>query len=332
MLRAQVVLGSLVLLGGCTPAAGPPVPAATAPAAPCPTFAPSTAATAPAAALPCWPVRDELRSALLRGAGAGLTEAGWSKEELSCDEMAAITRLTLGPVWSLAGLEPLTGLVELSIQDVEDGSLAPIARHRSLRALRIAREGWDALDRGTHVVDLAPLAGFSDLEELLLPGGGVADLTPLAGLTALRTLDLRRNRVSDPGPLAGLVRLRELRVGRNTVTSVAPLAKLADLEVLDLHDNRVQDVTALAGLARLREVDLSQNPVEDVSALAGLSALESINLDSTKVKDVSALTRLPALKELLLCHSPASLQTPPEVLRAFAKRDVRVMRGGGCHS
>jgi internalin A len=277
-------------------------------------------------------VRSELRGALLRGAGAQLTEAGWSKNELSCDDLASITKLTFGPVWSLAGLEALSGLVELKVRDVEDGSLAPIVGRKSLRSLWIGPELESlSVNPMTSVTELTPLAGLSALEELVLRGARPADVAALRGLTSLRKLDLSQCHVRDLSPLAGLVHLRELHLSGNVAQSAAPLARMGELETLDLGGNGITDVAPLAGLVHLRELDLSENPVESVDSLAGLAELEVLNLRLTKVKDVSALTALPKLKTLWLCASPADL-VPRDVLAAFARKGVKVMHGWACRA
>src|SRR5690348_3025909 len=51
--------------------------------APCP---PAAADKPPA----CWPVRPELRGAVLDAAGSVVTEAGRSKDELTCDEVHGV--------------------------------------------------------------------------------------------------------------------------------------------------------------------------------------------------------------------------------------------------
>ena len=73
--------------------------------------------------------------------------------------------------------------------------------------------------------DLKPLAGLTELKELVLYDNQITDLKPLAGLTELTTLNLSDNQITDLTPLAGLTELKELLLFSNQITK-AEIAKL----------------------------------------------------------------------------------------------------------
>ena len=68
------------------------------------------------------------------------------------------------------------------------------------------------------ISDLTPLAGLTNLTELVLDDNNISDITPLAGLTNLEVLQLGENKISDLTPLAGLTYLEVLELWENNIT------------------------------------------------------------------------------------------------------------------
>jgi len=110
------------------------------------------------------------------------------------------------------------------------------------------------------IVDLAALAGMTELESLNLNGNWIIDLKPLAGLTKLKVLGLTDNRVSDPSPLAGLTELRDLRLNGNRISDLKALATLTQLVLLQLDGNQITDLAPLESLKKTRFIELQDNP------------------------------------------------------------------------
>ena len=73
--------------------------------------------------------------------------------------------------------------------------------------------------------DLSPLAGLTNLIQLILDGNQISDLSPLKGLTNLILLSLDDNQISDLSPLEGLTNLTELyfsSTSKNHICLVKP--------------------------------------------------------------------------------------------------------------
>ncbi|MBW2456659.1 MAG: hypothetical protein JRI68_19240 [Deltaproteobacteria bacterium] len=119
--------------------------------------------------------------------------------------------------------KPLTGLW-LEQVHLRSGSLEPLGEMELCTFLK--------LDTVPAVHDVAPLAGLTQLEELIIHHCPIRDVTPLAGMTQLRELSLAFTPVADLAPLAGLTSLTELDLRRTEITDLAPLANLTQLQLL----------------------------------------------------------------------------------------------------
>jgi internalin A len=149
-----------------------------------------------------------------------------------------------------------------------------------------------SLANNNHLADLAPLAGLSALQTLVISDTQVTDLAPLAGLSALRVLNVGKTRVTDLAPLAGLSALQRLSVARTQVVDLAPLATLSALQMLFVYDTQVSDLAPLAGLSALLNLEVAKTQVADLAPLAGLSVLRNLDVSNTPVTDLSPLIDL----------------------------------------
>jgi hypothetical protein len=135
----------------------------------------------------------------------------------------------------------------------------------------------DANGKGLH--NLTGLEHATNLLSLDLGDNQyIADISPLAGLTNLTQLVLNQNRISDLSPLSGLTQLRELDVHHNQISDISPLAGLTRLQRLSLRENPVRDISVLSGLTMLDDLILSITEVSDISPLSGLRSLRRLDL------------------------------------------------------
>jgi hypothetical protein len=185
----------------------------------------------------------------------------------------------------ITDLAPLRGLDlrSLNLGDARIADLAPLAGLTRLQTLIL----WNTQTR-----DLAPLAELRSLQSLDLMGTQVTDLKPLRGLTNLHTLDLGRTQVSDLSPLAGLTGLRSLNLSETPVKELTPLARLTGLQSLSFIDTQVRDLAPLAGLRSLQSLSLAETSVSDLTPLAALHDLILLDLSRTPVRDLAPIVRL----------------------------------------
>lgn len=125
------------------------------------------------------------------------------------------------------------------------------------------------------IIDLRPLAGLTNITELVLYQTQVSDLSPLAGLVNLKTLRITDSYVTDLSSLAGLSNLKRLDLSKNQIVNLSPLAGLSKLENLTLDFNQIADLQPLAGLSNIKFLRLSNNKISSLQPLTGLSQLNS---------------------------------------------------------
>ncbi len=141
--------------------------------------------------------------------------------------------------------------------------LAKIRKAKESNATQLSLFANKLSLRGNKIIDVTPLAGLTNLTELILWHNQISDLGPLARLTNLTKLNLYGNQITDLTPLAELKHLKDLTLPDNQITDLSPLAELTKLEELSLADNQIRDLTPLAGLTNLKYLNLSANPIPE---------------------------------------------------------------------
>ena len=175
------------------------------------------------------------------GCGGGLPEiedmalrrALWSElnksrgDEFTKDELLDITQLRVNPddtggavLKSLKGIEALENLEALVLVESQVTDISPLSELHKLRYLEFFNRG-EVGDYGP--IDLAPLSGLSNLEQLWITFSQTSDISPLAGLKKLHLLQVHLTRVSDISAVAGLPALNEVSLHAGFVYDFAPL-------------------------------------------------------------------------------------------------------------
>ena len=212
---------------------------------------------------------------------------------ITATEMATLTRLEArnANISDLTGLEFATNLKSLWLdgEEVAAGTWRNSNSVSDLSPLAGLTNLTELLLDDNNITDISPLSGLTNLTNLGLSINNITNILPLVDLTNLEVLGLWRNSVSDLSPLAGLTNLIELYLGANPASDLSPLAGLTNLESLFLDEHGISNLSALAGLTNLTRLALNNNLISDLSPLAGLTNLRWMRLAGNNISDLSPL-------------------------------------------
>ena len=169
-------------------------------------------------------------------------------------------------ITSLSGIENMTSLTELLLDDNSISDLAPLGNLTGLTKLHLARN---------QIVNIDSLARLTNLLDLDLQGNQVSALQPLASLTSLNQLVMSQNQVADLAPLSSLSSLTILTLDINQIVDLAPLASLTQLLQLNLIDNQVREVESLVSLSALADLWLNGNPLSNTAITLHIPQIEA---------------------------------------------------------
>ena len=250
---------------------------------------------------------------------------------ITADEMATLTHLEArnANISDLTGLEFATNLKSLWLdgEEVAAGTWRNSNSVSALSPLAGLTNLTELLLDDNNITDISPLSGLTNLTNLGLSINNITNISRLVGLTNLEVLGLWRNSVSDLSPLAGLTKLTGLYLGENSASDLSPLAGLTNLESLFLDGNGISNLSALAELTNLTRLALSNNSVSDLSPLAGLTSLRWMRLAGNNISDLSPLVTNTGLgdgDELEIQGNPLSYTSIKTHIPALKNRGVTV--------
>src|ERR1041385_7261948 len=157
--------------------------------------------------------------------------------------------------------------------------------------------------------DISELRGFHNLIQLTISqtpinGLGVIDSAPLASLTNLQELTLSGSKVKTIDALAGLVKLEKVNLGTTLIRDLSPLAKHQLLRFLEIRETEVSDLTALRTLPSLEELVISGRQVPDLGIAAGMGKLKKLTLIEQSPTDLTPIGELTQLEDLWIWGIP----------------------------
>jgi Leucine-rich repeat (LRR) protein len=192
--------------------------------------------------------------------------------------------------------------------------LTPLARLRFLRRVRI--QGAPLL------VDISPLGGLPDLDDLYVSAPTLRDLAPIERMARLRRLVLDADRDLDLSPLRSLSLLEELSVG--DCDDLSPLEALTSLKTLSIDAGHgAPSLEPLRGLVGLRDLSVGSMKDDPMGVVVSLRSLVSLKIGSCKaLVDTSALAQLTELETLDLALSPVGDLTPLGSLKKLRVLDL----------
>ena len=179
-------------------------------------------------------------------------------EELGLPASAPFTKEKMLQLTSLnanhRGIVDITGLeFAVSLTELHLGGrnritdLSPLANLTNLTQLHIWHRQVADMPPVTNL-DISPLSGLINLEDLVLENSGISDISLLTELKALQGLGLSANNIEDISPLAGLKKLQRLDLSGNNIKDLSPLAGLTNLQELRIRDNPATDFSPLTDL------------------------------------------------------------------------------------
>ena len=198
-------------------------------------------------------------------------------------------------VFSLEGIQHLSGLRYLRLNSFQGNDLGPLANLTSLTHLTL---GQGQL-RGGQIEDVTPLGNLTNIEYLKLYRNKISDIRPLGRLTNLDLLNLTNNQISDLEPLASLANLRWLGMEDNKISDVGVLGKLTNLSAIFLGENQIKDISSLENLIGLSWIGLSNNQIEDISPLVanpGMGKADKVELRNNPLNNQALTEHIPALR------------------------------------
>ncbi|HRU40035.1 MAG TPA: hypothetical protein P5511_09165, partial [Candidatus Goldiibacteriota bacterium] len=211
-------------------------------------------------------------------------------QPLSREDIASVYDLYVnGGVSTLSGIENLTGLMYLTIQNCP--LLTDISPLSSLTGLITL-----SLHGCTAVTDISPLIYLTSLSSLYLgaygdPSSKIPDLTPLDSLTGLYSLHMQGRSLtnSDLTYIFSHTSLTSLDLSGNPgITDISGVSALTSLTYLILSGTGISDISSLSGLLNLNQLLLRYcASLENISALVtnalagGLGSGDRVFLEGT---------------------------------------------------
>lgn len=213
-------------------------------------------------------------------------------------------------VTSLSDLSWMPFLQQLTIQEANIQSLAPLSGLSSLETLVITGSSVTAQDLQTisnlpkltsltitdcGIAGITELAGASNLIHLDLSSNTIRDLTALGSMPYLQSVDLSHNALTSVEVLGGLTNLTKLDISFNSITSTAPLASCAHLTELDVTSNQLTTLNGIDSLISLTSFSAAFNQLTDVSTLSACTSLQNLDISNNSITDITMLGTLNSL-------------------------------------
>jgi Leucine-rich repeat (LRR) protein len=128
-------------------------------------------------------------------------------------------------------------------------------------------------------VDLSPLAGCAQLQEISLDDCSISDLSPLGACAHLKKLSLTRIRGLDLNQLQGCAaQLHELNISGSWKLSLEGIQACGKLQLLNMACTSVESLAPLSACALLKKANLRGTTVTSVEPLQACEQLEVLTL------------------------------------------------------
>lgn len=224
---------------------------------------------------------------------------------------------------SLDGIEYLTQLRELNLEDNFIESVSPLKNLTKLETLNLRNNEITNLEEvhfqdiiylnirdlslrhnvkrdkngnDTRLSDISLVGKMASLRKLNLRDNDIDNLSPISALRKLTELDIRENKFVSLEPLETLNKLKKLNIRDNKITSLEPIRYLSRLTYLNIHsDTKLKSLDPIGELVNLETLIMRNIPIQDASFLKPLVNLQNFNGIDTGIEKIN-----PELIEVLL--------------------------------
>jgi internalin A len=226
-------------------------------------------------------------------------------------------------------------------------SFAPLAEVKGLKSLKT----MSVRASEKKPIDVTPLAGLTELEEVDFYGTHIKNVPALVTLKKVKTLSFYMSDVDsidcikgmpnlqvltlygfghtfkDYTPLLGLKKLRSLDIYMNhqaTDALLAPLAALTSLDTIQMaNDGEVTTLAFLKGCKDMETIGASWcHKLKDISAMQAMDQLENLSLDDTAITDIAPLAGRIYLRSLNISGTKVSDLMPLQKCRILETLNI----------
>ena len=208
-----------------------------------------------------------------------------TKEDLLTVKTLKITDGEKEGITNFSGLELMTNMEELTLQNVNMKNAEFISSLRNLKSVDLSNN---------QIEDIKPLHSLENLEKLNVSNNSIKNVSELFKIQKLKNLDLSNNKI-DSAALDGIHELKNLDtllVNNNEINNLDEISKVSKLNKLEMIGNKVRDISPLASLKNLQWLNLSDNKIQDISTLSSMLDLLSLKLAGNEIRDVRPVIQL----------------------------------------
>lgn len=217
------------------------------------------------------------------------------QEKEYAEDILAIEEWSAG-VSDLSGIEYLTNLISLRLNDDMITDISPVSQLILLNNLELARN---------NITDITPLSSLSALKIVDVSGNSITELSPLFELSNIEELRLSGPNITDVSFLSSFPNLIRLDLSGTSISDFSPIGAITQLEAVWMHDCGIVDVSFFSSMNVLHNLAIQFNSIVDVSPLASCTNLDHLFLsDNSITTGVTSLSTLTKLEELDLTNNP----------------------------
>ncbi|MEK4407581.1 leucine-rich repeat domain-containing protein [Bacillus sp. FSL L8-0642] len=212
-------------------------------------------------------------------------EAPITKEDLLKIKTFKITNGQGNGIKDISGIEYMSNLESLELENLELKNIAFISDLRSLKSVSLAHN---------QIENIEPFSKLEKLEKLNISNNNVKNIEPLFKVNSLKKLTASNNKINND-TIQGIQQLKNLSVlilNSNEISSVEAISEISMLNELELIGNQVVDIEPLSKLKNLQWLNLSDNRIKDISIFASMLDLISLKLPGNEIQDIRPIIQL----------------------------------------